>query len=39
MLAMTAAGTLALVRHRRVTRPEALTLLTGYLACLPLLAT
>lgn len=37
MLTMTAAGTLTLIRHRQVTRPEALTLLTSYLICLPLL--
>lgn len=38
MLAITAFGAVALARHRAVTRPEALTLLVAYLACLPLLS-
>lgn len=38
MLAITAIAGFALARRRSVTRPEALTLLVGYLACLPLLS-
>ncbi|MGH9214296.1 MAG: calcium/sodium antiporter [Acidimicrobiales bacterium] len=38
MLAMTALGTVAMIRKQKVTRGEALTLLVTYLACVPLLA-
>lgn len=38
MLILTAVGAVALVRRRSVSRPEALTLLVGYLAFLPLLS-
>jgi len=38
MLAITGFGAVALARHRAITRPEALTLLITYLACLPLLS-
>jgi cation:H+ antiporter len=38
MLAITAIAGFALARRHSITRPEALTLLVGYLACLPLLS-